>query len=131
MSPTVLVDSSAWIEYFRSGRGVVSDRVDSLLQSGESAICGMVELEIFQGLRAGEREQVTELFSGLVYVETERRDYVIAGEQLGDLRRQGITIPSADSLIGALCIRCDIPLLTSDKHFEHLPELERIPLESG
>ena len=131
MSPTVLVDSSAWIEYFRRGRGVVSDLVDGLLQSGEAAICGMVELEILQGLRAREAEQVSDLFFALVYIETERRDYVFAGEYLGDLRRQGVTIPSADALIGALCIRHDIPLLTSDKHFDHLPELERMPLESG
>lgn len=131
MSPTVLVDSSAWIEYFRHGRGVVPDLVDGLLQGGEAAICGMVELEILQGLRAREREKVSDLFSALVYVETERRDYVFAGEQLGDLRRQGITIPSADALIGALCIRRGIPLLTSDKHFDRLMGLERLSLEGG
>jgi predicted nucleic acid-binding protein len=124
----VLVDSSAWIEYFRTGRGVISDLVDGLLQGGEASICGMIELEILQGLRARERERVSELFSALAYVETERRDYIFAGERLGDLRRQGITIPSADALIGALCIRHSVPLLTSDKHFDYLPEVERVPL---
>lgn len=127
MTPTVLVDSSAWIEYFRSGRGAVSDLVDGLLQSGEASICGMIELEILQGLRAQERERISGLFSSLAYVETERRDYVFAGERLGDLRRRGITIPGADALIGALCIRLGTPLLTSDKHFDHLPEIKRVP----
>lgn len=80
MSNTVLVDSSAWIDYFRVGRGAVPDLVDGLLRNGEASICGMVELEILQGLRAGERERVSELFSALVYVETGRKDYVLAGE---------------------------------------------------
>lgn len=130
MSNMVLVDSSAWIEYFRHGRGMISNLVDGLLQSGEAVICGMVELEILQGLWVRERERVSELFSALVYIETARRDYVFGGERLGDLRRRGIIIPSADALIGALCIRRDIPLLTSDKHFDHLPELKRMPLEA-
>lgn len=127
MSPAVLVDSSAWIEYFRRGRDTISDLVDGLLRNGEVAICGMVELEILQGLRAPEREKVSELFSALTYLETRRGDYIHAGERLGDLRRQGVTIPSADALIGALCIRHNVPLLTSDKHFDYLPEVERVP----
>ena len=131
MSPTVLVDLSAWIEYFRSGRGVVSDLVDGLLRSGEASICGIVELEILQGLRAQERERVLALFSALSYLETERRNYVFAGERLGDLRRKGITIPSSDALIGALCVRFGVPLLTSDRHFDHLPKVERLSLETG
>jgi predicted nucleic acid-binding protein len=107
---------------------MVSELVDDLLKGGEASICGMIELEILQGLRPRERERVSELFSALAYVETERRDYVLAGERLGDLRRQGLTIPSADALIGVLCIRYSIPLLTSDKHFDHLPDVKRVPL---
>ncbi|CAN5876151.1 hypothetical protein BH23ACT11_BH23ACT11_30680 [soil metagenome] len=126
-----MVDSSAWIDYLRRGRGAVSDAVDSLLVSGDASICGTVELEIVQGLRARERKQVTELFSALEYVETERRDYVFAGKRLGELRSRSVTIPSADGLIAAVCVRSCIPLLTSDRHFELLPEVERMPLEAG
>ncbi|MGH3148949.1 MAG: PIN domain-containing protein [Rubrobacter sp.] len=125
MSLTVLIDSSAWIEYLRLGRGPVSDAVDWLLQEDGVLLCGMVELEIFHGLRPQEQERVSGLFPALPYLETERRDYVAAGRRLGELRRRGVTIPGADSLIGELCLRHEVPLLTLDKHFDHLPDVRR------
>lgn len=125
MSLTVLIDSSAWIEYLRLGWGSVSEAVDGLLQEDRVLLCGMVELEIFQGLRPRERERVSGLFPALPYLETERRDYVAAGKRLGELRQRGVTIPGADSLIGELCLRHDVPLLTLDKHFDHLPDVKR------
>lgn len=124
----VLVDSSAWIEYLRQGQDGVSgtsDALDHLLQEDRVALCGMVELEIFQGLRPEERGRISELFSALSYLETGRADYVAAGERLGDLRRRGVTIPGADCLIGVLCLRNDLPLLTLDGHFDHLPDVKR------
>lgn len=128
MSRMVLVDSSAWIEYLRLGRDAASgtsDALDRLLQEDRVALCGMVELEIVQGLRPQERGRISELFSALSYLETERTDYVAAGERLGDLRRQGVTIPGADCLIGVLCLRYDLPLLTLDRHFDHLTDVAR------
>jgi predicted nucleic acid-binding protein len=130
LSRLVLIDSSAWIEYLRLGRGAASDAVDGLLQEDRALLCGMVELEIFQGLRARERDRVSELFSALPYLETERIDYVNAGERLGDLRRRGVTIPGADCLIGVLCLRQDLPLLTLDAHFDHLPDVKRFDAHS-
>lgn len=121
----VLVDSSVWIEYLRSGQGAASDTVDALLQEDRATICGVVEMEIYQGLRSRERKRVSELFAALPYLETGRQDYIAAGNRLGELRREGITIPLADCLIGVLCQRYGLPLLTLDRHFDHLPEVER------
>lgn len=122
-----MIDSSAWIEYFRRGRGAASDAVDELLREDRALLCGMVELEIIWGLRSGERSRVSELFTALPYLEAERMDYVAAGELGGELRRRGITIPNADCLIGALCLRHGFSLLTLDRHFEHLPDVKRFP----
>ncbi len=123
-----MVDSSAWIEYFRHGEGPVSDAVDGLLEGERALLCGVIEAEIIQSLRRGEREEVADLFSALGYIETERRDFSAAGERLGELRRSGITIPLTDAIIGVLCSRHDVALLTMDRHFDHMPELERIPM---
>ncbi|MGI8910227.1 MAG: type II toxin-antitoxin system VapC family toxin [Rubrobacteraceae bacterium] len=130
MSRLVLIDSSAWIEYLRLGRGAASDAVDGLLQEDRAALCGIVELEIFQGLRPRERGRVSELFSALPYLETGRIDYVTAGERLGDLRRRGVTIPAADCLIAVLCLRHDLSLLTLDVHFDHLSDVKRFDAHS-
>jgi len=121
----VLVDSSVWIEYFRSGEGDLFDLVDGLLDERRVVLCGMVELEILQGIRPAERPTIKSLFSALDFVETVRSDYVAAGEQLNELRRTGITIPSSDALIGAVCVRNGLALLTTDRHFDHLAEIRR------
>lgn len=128
MSDAVMVDSSAWVEYFRQGRGAVSEAVDELPGEDGVLLCGMVEMEIVQGLRSRERVRILELFAALPYLDTGREDYIAAGERSGELRRQGITIPSADCLIGVLCLRHGVPLLTLDHHFDHLPDLIRYPV---
>lgn len=124
--PGVMVDSSAWVEYFRRGEGSVSDAVDELLEGDRVLSCGVVEAEILQGLRSGEREEVADLFSALGYVETERQDFAAAGERLGELRRKRITIPLTDAIIGVLCSRHEAALLTTDLHFDHMSEIERV-----
>lgn len=123
-----MIGASAWIEYFRHGEGIVSEVVDCLLEGGRALLCGVVEAEILQGLRRGEREEVADLFSALAYIETERRDFSAAGERLGELRRNGITIPLTDAIIGAICSRHDVALLTTDRHFDHIPEVRRLPI---
>jgi len=124
--PGVMVDSSAWIEYLRRGEGPVPDAVDLLLEEDRALLCGVVEAEILQGVRSGERGEIADLFAALPYLDTERRDFVRAGERLGELRRDGVTIPLTDALIGALCARHGVALLTLDRHFDHMPEVERM-----
>jgi len=120
-----MVDSSAWIQYFRRGEGVISDAVDRLLEEDRALLCGVVEAEILQGLRSAERDKVADLLTALKYLDAERQDFLRAGKRLGELRRSGITIPLTDALIGALCSRHGVALLTLDRHFDHMPEVER------
>lgn len=126
MAGKVIVDSSAWIQFFRKGDDTVSKAVDGLLEEERAVLCGVVEAEILQGLCPKEREEVADLFDALPYLETGRHDFVRAGERLGELRRAGVTIPLTDAVIGALCSRHGVVLLTTDKHFDHVPEVERM-----
>jgi predicted nucleic acid-binding protein len=123
----VLVDSSAWIAYFRSGSDAVSELVDQLLAEDRCVLCGIVEMELLQGVRPHEREELVDLLQALAYVDTEREDFIAAGNRMADLRRAGITIPNSDCLIGVLCARHELKLLTLDGHFAHLPEVARHP----
>ena len=122
----VMVDSSAWIEYFRRAEGAVGDRVGRLLDEDRIVLCGMVELELLQGVRPRQRRTLAELLQALSYLETERRDFIAAGERLAELRRKGVTIPASDGLIAVLCVRHRLRLLAIDAHFDHLPEVRRM-----
>ena len=123
--PDVMVDTSAWVEFFRSGEGPTSDAVTGLLSEGAAALCGVVEMELLQGVRAKEQATLAELLEALPYVEVERQDFVAAGELLASLRRAGTLIPATDALIAACCMRRGMPLLTLDRHFDAIPGLER------
>ncbi len=126
MAADVLVDSSAWIEYFRQSDGLVGDTILRLLDADRIVLCGIVELELLQGALPKERRMLKELLQALTYVESERRDFVAAGEGLALLRRRGVTIPATDGLIATLCLRHRLSLLAIDSHFDHYPELLRL-----
>lgn len=121
----VLIDSSVWIDYFRGRNIEVAREVDQLLDEDRVALCGMVELEILQGLRDKERQKVKDLFAVLHFVEAERDDFIVAGECLSSLRQKGITIPASDCLIAMQCHRRDILLFSLDSDFDHIAELLR------
>jgi tRNA(fMet)-specific endonuclease VapC len=49
----------------------------------------------------------------------------VAYARLGaDLETSGQRIPQNDLWIAALCVRCNLPLISSDPHFSPLPELQ-------
>ena len=126
--PDVMIDSSVWIEYFRNGAGRISDNVDYLIDHDKVALCGIIELEIIQGMRPKERTRIISLFDALHYIETTRIDYKTAGEYLGRLRAKGISIPSTDSLIAVLCFRKNLQLFSTDRHFDAFSDIKRYNL---
>jgi predicted nucleic acid-binding protein len=121
----VLIDTSAWIDFFRAAEPVAS-LVDRSLLEGSAAVCGMVELELRQGIRPEEREAVLSLVSAATRLPTEETDWAQAGDRLANLRRRGVTIPSTDGLIAHLALRHEAALLENDGHFRHFTELVRL-----
>ena len=115
----VLVDTSAWVDAFRGSSPSVMKAVDRLLASGDAVLCGVVEMELRQGLRPAERGKVLSLLEAVPYVEVQRDDWRLAGEEWAALRGSGITIPPSDCLVAAIAMRRDLKLLTTDKHFDH------------
>ena len=128
----VLADTNVWIAYFRGERAKAQEQpaaeaLDRLIGEDRVVLSGVIEMELYQGLRENERDLLEAQFSALEFFETSREDFRRAGHLLGDLRRQGVTIPSPDALIAALCLRHDLTLLENDRHFEHISGLERFP----
>lgn len=123
--PNVLVDTSVWIDFFRHGESAASLQLDNLLEERQVVLCGIVELELLQGARAADKSTLTELLSGLPYLEASREDFQKAGELLGTLRSKGFQIPATDGLIAALCLRHNLSILTLDRHFNHFHGLKK------
>ena len=128
----VLADTNVWIAYFRGERTKAQEQpaaeaLDRLISEDRVVLSGVIEMELYQGLRENEREVLEAQFTALAFFETRREDFRRAGHLLGDLRRQGVTIPSPDALVAALCLHHDLTLLENDGHFEHIEGLKRFP----
>ena len=125
MAAWVLIDTSAWIDFFRvnpsrKARSVsksVSDKVDRLLADGTATLCGPIETELRRGLRAPERKSVLPFFSGCRFLDQPESLWRDAGDLGAHLRDRGAAVKTLDLLIATYAIAYDIPILTRDKDF--------------
>jgi predicted nucleic acid-binding protein len=117
----VLIDTCAWIDFLRSKEGVLGNHVASLIDSDQALLCGVIITELLQGAKGKkEKQQLEFLISGIEILDINRKDWIDAGLCLQELRSKGITLPLTDALIAVLAIRLSVPVLTIDKHFDHL-----------
>jgi len=113
----ILVDTSAWIEFFR-GRAPFASTVDGLLAENEVALCGPVVTELRRGLRsARERARVMELLEGCHLLAQPQALWDEAGELGALLGRRGATVKSLDLLIATYALAHAVPILTLDADF--------------
>jgi predicted nucleic acid-binding protein len=126
----VLVDTSAWIDFFRDRRPL-ADTVERLLAEGRAVHCGPIELELRRGLRGHEVPRVIPVLWALEALPCDAVDFASAGDLLRGLRTRGITLPSMDGLIATLALRHEVPLLTSDRDFDAVPGLRRMDADGS
>jgi len=112
----ILVDTSAWIEFFR-GRQPVADTVDGLLESNEVALCGPVITELRRGLRPSDRAKVMPLLGACHLLDQPAGLWEEAGELGASLGRRGATLKSLDLLIATYALAHSVPLLSTDRDF--------------
>jgi predicted nucleic acid-binding protein len=113
----ILVDTSAWIDFFR-GAGSLAGRVDDLLENDQAALCGPVITEIRRGLRSrAERTRVLPLLAGCHLLEQPAALWEEAGELGWYLGRRGATVKSLDLLIATYALAHAVPILTVDGDF--------------
>lgn len=127
MAERVLIDTSAWVDFFR-GIDPVRKVVRGLVLDDAALRCGPVELELRHGLRRHQVGEVVRVWYGLHLLPTDELDFTSAGDLLRDLREAGTSIPSVDALIATLALRHEVPLLTVDRHFDAVPGLQRYPV---
>jgi len=135
----VLVDSSAWVDFFNGYDSPERRAVADLLVSDHTiCTCGVVVAEVFQGLRkpAG-RERLAERFRDLDFLEAHGIDlHFRAADLYRALRQRGKTIRSTiDCLIAVLAEEHGCALLARDRDMETILEsgvlrLSRWPVDA-
>jgi predicted nucleic acid-binding protein len=123
----ILVDSSVWIDYFRSADTPQVALLDSFLGRSPLAIGDLIAAEVLQGVQ-DERDfkLVKKIFEAFEHVDLVGYDLAVkASENHRTLRRMGFKIrKTIDTLIATRCIEDGLTLLHADKDFmpfsEHL-----------
>lgn len=131
----ILVDSSAWIELFRSLDSPAHHRLRSALESDAAlATTDVVVMEVLAGARdAADREWLRRLLHSQHFLSVDGPgDYESAADLYRLCRRGGDTPRQlADCLIAVVAIRNDAELLCEDADFEAIARHAPLRLAIG
>jgi tRNA(fMet)-specific endonuclease VapC len=126
----LVLDTNIYVD-FAAG---VSETVDFIATHGESFFLPSIVLgELHYGFIKGQREQLNERklqqFISRLKVEIIPVDADVARKYASiylSLRGKGTKIPINDVWIAACCMQAGGTLLTRDKHFQHVDQIETI-----
>ena len=126
----VMVDSTVWIEFFRSRNAPLCDLVAGLLDEDRASASTVILAEVLCGARTQkEYGIILDTLQGVHLLEDSRHVFLEAAELGFRLRRKGQTVPLADLLIAVQCARRDLGLLTLDGHFSLIADAVPLRLE--
>ena len=116
----ILVDSSVWIDYFRSADTPQVALLDSLFGRSPLAVGDLIAAEVLQGVR-DEREfkWVKKTLAAFEHIDLAGYDLAVkASENYRSLRAVGVTVrKTIDTLIATRCIEDGLTLLHADRDF--------------
>ncbi len=117
----VIVDTSAWIEYFRGGLPRIVNKVDLCLEQDLVGIGDLVYCEVMQGIRSPrERADVSTLLLSLPLFDMV--GFTMAEKSAANyrlLRSKGVTVrKTIDVLIGTFCADHGLQLVHHDSDFD-------------
>lgn len=127
-SGSVLVDTSAWIDFFRKNEPCYS-LVDKLLSSGRVCCTGLILAELMQGAKSDkEISVIREFLSVFSFLVESTATWDRAGSLAFALRKKGKTVGLSDCLLAVLANESDAEILTLDTHFSIIKEALTIRL---
>ena len=128
----ILVDTSVWVEVFRSGTGL---DLEAEVPFDDVVTCLPVVQEVLQGFREEHAYRVAEQsMRALPVVESPLKEDVVltAIDLYRTARARGLTIRSSvDCLIAACALRNDLEILHRDRDFDALARVSRLKVRRG
>ncbi len=114
----VLVDTSAWIEFFRKKEPYYSIILE-LIDDDRVCCAGIILAELLQGAKSAHELKVLKEFLHVFdFLHETAALWEGAGELSYALSRKGKSVGLSDCYISVVAVSNNIKLLTLDKHFE-------------
>jgi predicted nucleic acid-binding protein len=117
----IVVDTSAWIDYFRGIVAPHTDTLDSQLQTNRIIIGDLIIIELLQGFKTKkEYDQARKLIEKLEYRDLVGRTIALkSAENFRILRSKGITVrKTIDVIISTFCIENGFQIIHNDSDFD-------------
>lgn len=130
----MLVDTSVWIDLFRSAQTPQTIRLASAIEEGQDIyICGVILTEILQGIRLETDYAATrDVLLDILYLPIPKDCYLLAADIYRRARRGSFTIRNTVDCVIAACSICNnVPLLQNDRDFEVIARFSDLKLEHG
>jgi predicted nucleic acid-binding protein len=114
----VLVDTSAWIDFFRQKEPIYS-RVSQLLDEDRICCLGIILAELIQGTRSKEEIKTLKDFIFVFpFLKDSTKLWEKAGELSFTLKRAGMQVGLSDCYIATAASDEKAAILTLDEHFK-------------
>jgi predicted nucleic acid-binding protein len=131
MPVKILVDTSAWIEFFRRKESPISLRLREYLKLNQVCYAGPIAVELYQGAKTNkELEVLYQLLQTIHYVEITRSHYHHAGEISHKAARSGKIFSIVDLILAVIVHDEQLKLFSLDIHFKEISLFCPLALET-
>ncbi|HEX5758910.1 MAG TPA: PIN domain-containing protein [Thermoanaerobaculia bacterium] len=124
----VVVDTSAWIEFF-AGREVPG--LEDALAAGQIVLAPVVVEAGQRAPTASGREKISALVADFAVHETPVGHWIRVAEPRRRLNARGLSISTPDPHVAQCALDRDAHLLARDQIFSHIAKLEPLKLIAG
>ena len=130
MMDKVIIDTSVWIESFKSSADHSLHRlVKDLILSELVLLPGIIKTELLRGAKnKKEFTHLSQLLKGLSYLAVHEDFWQRLSEFSFQLFRKGIAVPLTDTYIALLCIENRASILHRDKHFDMIAQKSKLKI---
>jgi len=131
MPDSILVDTSAWIEFFRKKESSLSKRLRDYLELDQVYYTGPIAVELYQGAKTKkETDVIDQLLQDIHYVEITRTHYHHAGHISHEAARSGKIFSIVDLILAVVAHDENLKLLSLDAHFKEISRFCPLQLET-
>ena len=125
----VVVDTSAWIEFF-AGRPI--EPLDDALRLGSVVVSPIVAAELVSGVRLPrDRQALIELLQALPWHPTPIPHWIAVGDLRATLQRRGLTVSTPDAHVAQCALDLDAELLSRDTVFGKIARYSSLRVIGG
>ncbi len=128
---SILIDTSAWIAYFKENDQLFAEKMDQLLTHSEIFVPKVVLAELIQGARSEKEISVIEEFiDAFQVIDQTKETWLEAGMLSFSMKRKGITIHLTDCYIAILALENGCRIFSLDEHFKLIKKFTKLKLFS-